>query len=141
MGGIVMKVSYTFSQTTPLKFVFLEVDGLQNLIFIHRKITIKQRTSVIGILSLCWLVNNVMTNWMFFFNIIDECSWTLIVGRHWYVLFLTCLPTNIKWRLVRLVEIENQSLCNSLTASKIVTKKHKKSLIWNLWLKQWYMTF
>ena len=29
-----------------------------------------------------------MTNWMFFGKIIDECSLTLIVYRHWYVFFL-----------------------------------------------------
>ena len=39
-----------------------------------------------------------------FERIIDESSFTFIVDSHWYVLFLTYWPTNIKWRSVMIQE-------------------------------------
>ena len=49
----------------------------------------KKVTFVIGLFSLCWHVDNAMKNWKFFGKIIDECSLTLIVCRHWHVFFIT----------------------------------------------------
>ena len=56
----------------------------------------------------------------------NNSSGTLIVDRHWCVFFLTWLSTNIKWRLVLLIEIKNGSLCNYLTASKKCDRKYQE---------------
>ena len=52
------------------------------------------------LISLCWLVQNVMTNWKCFGIINYGCSWTSIVDRHLHVFFITWRPTNSKWRVV-----------------------------------------
>ena len=52
------------------------------------------------LLSLFWLVYNMMKTWKFFGRINYECSLTYIVDRYWHVFFLTWWPTNIKWRMV-----------------------------------------
>ena len=71
------------------KFLFLGGGGVHTLICLHWKITRKQIFLLIYFLYLCWLVDNVMTNWIFFGKIIDECSLTLIFYRHWRVFFLS----------------------------------------------------
>ena len=80
-----------------------------------------------------WPSIHVLTcgQWDYKLNIlwkkIDECSLTLIINRHWHVFFLTCWPTNIKWRLVLLIDIVNKTLCNSLTASKYCDRKYQET--------------
>ena len=52
------------------------------------------------LLSLCWIVQNVITIWNIFGRINDECIWNWIVDRHWNVFLITWWPTNRKWRVV-----------------------------------------
>ena len=52
------------------------------------------------LISLCWLVHNVMTNWKCFGRINDVCSLTWIVDRHLHVYYLNWWPTNSKRRVV-----------------------------------------
>ena len=71
----------------------------------------------------------------FFKNIIDKCSFDLIVDRHWHELFFTYWPTNSNWRLFLLpqliiilfyfpmlvyIKIGKQTLYNYLNVPKIV---------------------
>ena len=83
----------------------------------------------------CWKFDNKLN--IVFWNIIDECSFALIVDRHWHVLFLTYWPKNSKWRSgwfcwqSRLLLLFFQCWCrlksqneiyDYLTASKVVTE-------------------
>ena len=71
----------------------------------------------------CWQCDDKLN---VFGRIINECSLTLIVYRYWHVFFITWWPTNRKWGVILLTEIENRSLCKSLTASKVVIKNTNK---------------
>ena len=109
-----------------MKFVFLEDYGVHTIIRLQQIIISKKINFVFGLLYFFWLVDNMMTNWMFFGEIIDECSLTLIVYRYWLVFILTWWPTKSKWRIVLLIEIKKWSLWNYLTASKNCDRKYQE---------------
>ena len=122
MGGIVLKGYYPHSQPTPQNSSYFWRAMGFTLLFGFTKKTRKQITFFIDLPSLCWLVDNVMTNW----NSLVQVNWwvylTLIVYRHWHVFFPIWWPTNTK---LKFVLCENRSVWNFWLPQKLWQKMPK----------------